>query len=88
MLQEALIIAASCTAVSAVVGLSSRDGDWSVLCIFLTVVLATIALVLHWWNEFLATYRLEYPKCRECGYNLTGNVSGVCPECGTEIEQP
>ena len=20
--------------------------------------------------------------CRECGYNLTGNVSGVCPECG------
>ncbi len=26
--------------------------------------------------------------CMECGYNLTGNVSGVCPECGTEIEQP
>jgi len=21
--------------------------------------------------------------CRACGYNLTGNVSGVCPECGT-----
>ena len=21
--------------------------------------------------------------CRRCGYNLTGNVSGVCPECGT-----
>ena len=20
--------------------------------------------------------------CRKCGYNLTGNVSGVCPECG------
>jgi hypothetical protein len=24
--------------------------------------------------------------CRQCGYNLTGNVSGVCPECGREIE--
>lgn len=24
-------------------------------------------------------------KCRECGYDLRGNVSGVCPECGTEI---
>ena len=24
------------------------------------------------------------PLCRHCGYNLTGNVSGVCPECGTE----
>ena len=22
--------------------------------------------------------------CRKCGYNLTGNVSGVCPECGEE----
>ncbi len=21
-----------------------------------------------------------------CGYNLTGNVSGVCPECGTKLE--
>lgn len=23
--------------------------------------------------------------CAACGYNLTGNVSGVCPECGTSI---
>ena len=22
-------------------------------------------------------------RCAECGYDLTGNVSGVCPECGT-----
>jgi hypothetical protein len=22
-------------------------------------------------------------NCIECGYNLTGNTSGVCPECGT-----
>jgi hypothetical protein len=21
--------------------------------------------------------------CRSCGYDLTGNVSGVCPECGS-----
>lgn len=26
--------------------------------------------------------------CVECGYDLTGNVSGKCPECGTEIKQP
>ncbi len=25
--------------------------------------------------------------CRHCGYNLTGNVSGVCPECGKPIQQ-
>ena len=21
-------------------------------------------------------------KCQKCGYDLNGNVSGVCPECG------
>ncbi len=25
--------------------------------------------------------------CAKCSYNLTGNVSGVCPECGTPIER-
>jgi hypothetical protein len=23
--------------------------------------------------------------CEQCGYNLTGNVTGVCPECGTPV---
>ena len=23
--------------------------------------------------------------CQTCGYNLTGNVSGVCPECGETV---
>lgn len=27
------------------------------------------------------------PTCQTCGYNLTGNVSGVCPECGKEIHR-
>ena len=25
------------------------------------------------------------PNCGTCGYSLIGNVSGVCPECGTLI---
>jgi hypothetical protein len=25
--------------------------------------------------------------CAICGYNLTGNVSGRCPECGTAIDE-
>ena len=25
-------------------------------------------------------------RCRSCGYDLTGNVSGVCPECGSGRE--
>ena len=27
--------------------------------------------------------RRQRGECVACGYNLTGNVSGVCPECGT-----
>lgn len=30
--------------------------------------------------------RLTRPgNCQSCGYNLTGNVSGICPECGTKL---
>ena len=24
-------------------------------------------------------------RCQHCGYDLRGNASGVCPECGTVI---
>ena len=38
-------------------------------------------------GAIVAFTRAEYPPghCRTCGYDLTGNVSGVCPECGTAI---
>lgn len=25
-------------------------------------------------------------RCKRCQYDLTGNVSGVCPECGVKLE--
>lgn len=31
---------------------------------------------------------LKYPVCLKCGYNLRGNKSGICSECGTEIGAP
>jgi hypothetical protein len=32
--------------------------------------------------------RLLRGFCVTCGYNLTGNTSGTCPECGNEIAEP
>ena len=29
--------------------------------------------------------RRRHGRCIQCGYNLTGNTSGVCPECGTRL---
>ncbi len=33
----------------------------------------------------LRRWRMRHSLCTECGYDLTANVSGVCPECGTAI---
>jgi membrane protein implicated in regulation of membrane protease activity len=29
--------------------------------------------------------RKELGLCASCGYSLTGNTSGVCPECGAAV---
>jgi hypothetical protein len=31
--------------------------------------------------------RIAPGHCECCGYNLTGNVSGICPECGTPVKR-
>jgi hypothetical protein len=45
-------------------------------CIFVTVRLAS-------WRRRRA--RRKAGSCLRCGYDLTGNVSGLCPECGTAV---
>lgn len=38
-------------------------------------------VTIHLWRR---DRRPRKGHCRECGYDLTGNESGVCPECGQE----
>ena len=35
----------------------------------------------------ITSYRRRFPAvhCQQCGYDLTGNESGTCPECGTAV---
>lgn len=55
----------------------------------------TVALDLpHWltnlvaWSLFIILWRkcLKQPKghCQKCGYDMTGNTTGRCPECNTD----
>jgi hypothetical protein len=47
---------------------------------FSVIALPTVVL---WW---LDRRRRSLPgHCQNCGYNLTGNVSGICPECGEKV---
>ncbi len=48
------------------------------------LLLAVIATSVLWRLD----RRFPLGCCQNCGYDLTGNVSGVCPECGTEVEKP
>lgn len=40
--------------------------------------LLLVPVLLFWFQ----THRLPPGHCRRCGYDLTGNLSGRCPECG------
>lgn len=46
-------------------------------------LLNLVALWLFWREWRKPKSRPGY--CNTCGYNLTGNTSGVCPECGSTI---
>jgi hypothetical protein len=52
----------------------------------LWIPLALCGLGLYWcrWRDRRDPVR----RCAKCGYNLSGNVSGVCPECGTPVPEP
>lgn len=59
----------------------------------LVLVVPMWLVVLVWsvvptvWMFKLRQRRIQRLRtlCRQCAYNLTGNTSGVCPECGTPV---
>lgn len=50
----------------------------------LTIVAACLGLMPIIRKQF----RMRHNLCMRCGYSLTGNESGVCPECGARVEKP
>ena len=49
------------------------------------VLFFTIPVTCAVGLKIFRSARDRTPICRQCSYNLTGNTSGVCPECGTAI---
>jgi hypothetical protein len=54
---------------------------------------SSLVFVTPWLAAIASTMwiRRNLPKspghCSTCGYDLTGNMSGVCPECGVQIAE-
>jgi hypothetical protein len=64
-------------------------GTATVLGILLVVIMAIIRAAASGLRADLhAAYQRQEtlnPVCPNCSYNLTGNTSGTCPECGTAV---
>ena len=41
-----------------------------------------LVLIPEHWQRYRRWWRRRKGLCLTCGYNLTGNTSGICPECG------
>lgn len=59
-----------------------------VLWLYLGLPLATLAAFMTYGHLRWQECDHEGGICDRCGYNLTGNTSGRCPECGCATEFP
>jgi hypothetical protein len=53
--------------------------------IFLNIILVAYMGVVYRIQRAFCAWPTREGFCVKCGYDLTGNVSGVCPECGRPI---
>lgn len=50
------------------------------LPIWLPFLIIAVPTAFLWHHD--RRRKFKPGRCQNCGYNLTGNISGVCPECG------
>ena len=61
---------------------------WIAIVAILSFGLLWIPTLIYLNKKVKRRLRDIHSLCRHCEYNLTGNISGICPECGKEIKQP
>ncbi|GMU20560.1 MAG: hypothetical protein AMXMBFR13_06570 [Phycisphaerae bacterium] len=91
---ESVLIASGAAATNGLlISLSNRRWEsaatFGVNCAAASAVMVLFRLVALWAvRSFGHKIVLQTGSlCWTCGYDLTGNLSGVCPECGTPITQ-
>jgi len=52
-----------------------------------TIFFGMVLLCGQAWRLFARDRRRAEGRCLACGYDLTGNVTGVCSECGQQVER-
>lgn len=58
----------------------------AIFVVWQAITLGSLPLILR--RRIRVWTQREYGfLCKSCDYNLTGNVSGVCPECGIEVDR-
>lgn len=62
--------------------------------VLLGVCAAVTAYLLAIISDFIGSLLFDHVRafraeglCEVCGYDLRGSVSGICPECGTEVSK-
>ncbi len=65
-----------------------QDSLTDIACRNLALIIAfplIFVAVTHGVSHLFQHRTQDRDTCRKCAYNLTGNTSGICPECGTPV---
>lgn len=57
-----------------------RFGQFYSLKLWKPLAIIVVTTAVLWLRD---RFRYRVGSCQNCGYNLKGNISGVCSECGT-----
>ena len=69
---------------------ASVPSRWSVYLLFMLCLTGFAIAIWFTQRDIRRRLRAQLARkgiavCVPCGYNLTGNESGTCPECGREV---
>ncbi|MCA9253067.1 MAG: hypothetical protein KDA54_18215 [Phycisphaerales bacterium] len=59
---------------------ADKGSGWLILPLWVFLLPCLIAVIFAWRSK-----PIGLNACKHCDYDLTGNESGICPECGTPI---